>query len=66
MLCSLTADGRCIIEPNIILGEPSARASLQEVASAASYIIDQCVTARPSQGGKVRDIGKQFSLQSEQ
>ena len=56
-MCSLTADGRCIIEPRLKQGESSAHASLQEVESAAAYVINKCVAARPSQGGEVGDIG---------
>ena len=55
---SLTADGRCIIQPHLVRGELTARASLREVAAAAGYVIDQCVTTRQSQGGNVRDIGE--------
>ncbi|KAL9133091.1 MAG: hypothetical protein Q9175_005730 [Cornicularia normoerica] len=54
----ISSDGLCVIQPSIIPGESSARASPQEVAFAAGYIIDQCVNARPSTGGRVRDIGQ--------
>lgn len=58
----ISPDGRCIIEPRIVPGEFSARASLREVAFAAGYVIDHCVTASPSQGGTVRDIGGDHNL----
>ena len=56
----LTADGVCGIDLRLRTNQiPSARASLQEVSSAARYVIDQCVNARPSAGGIVRQIGEQ-------
>lgn len=58
----ISSDGRCIIEPQIVPGEFSARASLQEVAFAARFIVDSCVTARPSQGGTVQHIGGDDNL----
>lgn len=49
--------GLCIIEPRVKNGKSSARASLQEVESAAAYIIDECVNGEPSQGGELHNIG---------
>ena len=56
-ICPMTANGACTIDLNTVESS-TARASLQEVSSAARYVINQCVNARPSTGGIVRDIGE--------
>lgn len=59
MFCSsLPANGLCVIEPRLVSQQDSARASPQEVASAARRLIDRCVNLLPSVGGKVHQIGK--------
>ena len=52
-----SSNGLCAIEPRLGIRRSSARASLQEVASAARYGINRCVNTLPSRGGTVGDIG---------
>ncbi|CAF9927191.1 hypothetical protein IMSHALPRED_007149 [Imshaugia aleurites] len=58
----ISLSGLCIIEPRVKNGKSSARASLQEVESAAAYIIDECVNGEPSQGGELHNIGGDNNL----
>ena len=48
----------CFFQPIIIGDGPIARASLNQIRSAASALFLQCALSNPSQGGIVANIGK--------
>ncbi len=52
-----TDDGRCYVQPILVEGEETARATLNEVGNAAYTVFEECVVKHGT-GGIAGDIGE--------